>query len=124
MADKMLKLKISLNFVVFGFHCNHFFRIIPCKIVFFTLHVRNFQNFCQKPSINHNVPLTQSTTSEFFLNNTNLTFLAFLFKIDIKLFQNQQNIKLAPVGIELITPTIYALQGRCLFHSATQTCVE
>ena len=27
---------------------------------------------------------------EFFLNNTNLTFLAFLYKIDIERFQNQQ----------------------------------
>ena len=27
---------------------------------------------------------------EFFLNNTNLTFLAFLYKIDITGFQNQQ----------------------------------
>ena len=27
---------------------------------------------------------------EFFLNNTNMTFLAFLYKIDIKVFQNQQ----------------------------------
>ena len=26
MADKILKLKISLNFVMFGFHCNHFFQ--------------------------------------------------------------------------------------------------
>ena len=30
---------------------------------------------------------------EFFLNNTNLTLLAFLYKIDIKGFQNQQEIK-------------------------------
>ena len=29
-------------------------------------------------------------TIEVFLNNTNLTFLAFLYKIDIKGFQNQQ----------------------------------
>ena len=27
---------------------------------------------------------------EFFLNNTNLTFLAFLYKIDIEGFQNEQ----------------------------------
>ena len=27
---------------------------------------------------------------EFFLNNTNLTLLAFLYKIDIEWFQNQQ----------------------------------
>ena len=27
---------------------------------------------------------------EFFLNNTNLTFLAVLYKIDMKGFQNQQ----------------------------------
>ena len=38
---------------------------------------------------------------EFFLNNTILTFLAFLNKIDIQGFQNEQNIKLFPVGIEL-----------------------
>ena len=28
---------------------------------------------------------------DFFLNNTNLTFLAFLYKFDIEEFQNQQN---------------------------------
>ena len=49
-------------------------------------------------------------TIEFFLNKTNLTFLAFLYKIDIKGFQNEQKIKLPPVGIELITPTIYGLE--------------
>ena len=31
---------------------------------------------------------------EFFLKNTDLTFLAFLYKIDIEGFQNQQKIKL------------------------------
>ena len=51
------------------------------------------------------------------------TYLAFLYKRDIKGFiKFQQKIKLSPVGIELTT-TIYGLQGRCLFHSATQTCV-
>ena len=49
-------------------------------------------------------------TIEFFLNNTNLTFLAFLYKIDIKGVQNQQKIKLPPLGIELTTPTIYGLE--------------
>ena len=34
---------------------------------------------------------------EFFLNNTNLTFLAFLYKIDITGFQNQQK-KIASTG--------------------------
>ena len=43
-------------------------------------------------------------TFEFFLNNTNLTFLAFLYKIGIEGFQNQQK-KLPPPGIELTTPT-------------------
>ena len=57
-----------------------------------------------------------------FPKHTNLTFLAFLSKIDIKGFQNQQKIKLPPVGIELTTPSIYGLQNTCLFHSATQTC--
>ena len=47
---------------------------------------------------------------EFFLNNTNLTFLAFLYKIDIQGFQNQQKIKLPLAGIELTTPTIYGLE--------------
>ena len=41
---------------------------------------------------------------EFFLNNTNLTFLAFLYKIYIMGFQNQQK-NLPPLGIELPTPT-------------------
>ena len=31
-----------------------------------------------------------SLSFEFSLNNTNLTFLAFLYKIDIEGFQNQQ----------------------------------
>ena len=31
-----------------------------------------------------------SVTLEFFLNNTNLSFLAFLYQIDNKGFQNQQ----------------------------------
>ena len=37
--------------------------------------------------------------NEFFLINTNRTFLAFLYKIDIKGIQNQQKIKLPPLGI-------------------------
>ena len=41
---------------------------------------------------------------EFFLNNTNLTFLVFLYKIYITGFQNQQK-KMPPLGIELTTPT-------------------
>ena len=44
---------------------------------------------------------------EFFLNNTNLTFLAFSYKIYIKGVQNQQKIKLPPLGIELTTLAIY-----------------
>ena len=43
------------------------------------------------------------------MDNTNLTFLALLYKIDIEGFQNQQKIKLPPAGIELTTPTIHAL---------------
>ena len=42
----------------------------------------------------------------FLLNDTNLTLLAFLYKIDIKGFQNQQKIMLPPVGTELTIPTI------------------
>ena len=57
---------------------------------------------------------------EFFLNNTNLTFLAFVYKFDINGFQNQQIIKLPLAGIELTTPTIYEY----LTHSATQTRAE
>ena len=34
----------------------------------------------------------------------------------------QQKVKLPPVGIELTTPTIYGLEGRCLLYSAAQTC--
>ena len=59
-----------------------------------------------------------------FLNDTDVTFLEFSYKIDIRGFQNQQKINLPPVGIKLTTPSIYGLEGRCLFHSATQTCVE
>ena len=60
---------------------------------------------------------------EFFLNNTNLTFLAFLYKIDIKEIQIQQKIKFPPVGFQLTTPTIYGLEFPCLTHSATESCV-
>ena len=49
---------------------------------------------------------TWMKTFEFFLNNTNLTFLAFLYKIDIMGFQSQQEIKLPPVGTKFTTPTI------------------
>ena len=55
-----------------------------------------------------------------FQNNTNLTFLAFLYKIGVQGFQNQQKINV----IELTTLAINELEGRCLLHSAIQTCVE
>ena len=42
---------------------------------------------------------------EIFLNNTNLTFLAFLYKI-VQGVSKSAKIKLPPVGIELTTPTI------------------
>ena len=45
---------------------------------------------------------------DIFLNNTNLTFLSFLYTIDIKGFQ--QKLKLPLVGIELTTPTITGLE--------------
>ena len=51
-----------------------------------------------------------STVIEFFLNNTNLTFLVFLYKIDNRVLKFQQKIKLPPVGIELTTPTITGLE--------------
>ena len=46
---------------------------------------------------------------EFFPNYKNLTFLAFLYKLDIKGFQNQQKVKLPPVRIILTTLIIYPL---------------
>ena len=42
--------------------------------------LNRFNNCCSSPSL----------TFEFFLNNTNLTFLAFLYKIDITGLQKQQ----------------------------------
>ena len=50
------------------------------------------------------------TTFEFFLNNTNLTFLAVLYKIDIDEVSKSAKIKLPPLGIELTTPIIYGLE--------------
>ena len=44
---------------------------------------------------------------EVFVNNTNLTFLSFLYKISIEV---SQKIKLPPVGLELTTLTITGLQ--------------
>ena len=41
--------------------------------------------------------LSKIFSVKFFLNNTDLTNLAFLYKIDIKGFQNQQKIKSPPV---------------------------
>ena len=43
------------------------------------------------------MPITRCSPIEFFLNNTNLTFLAFLYKIDIKGVQDEQKIKLPPL---------------------------
>ena len=40
--------------------------------------------------MNLNIQFFNKDIIEFFLNNTNLTFLAFLYKIDIMGFQNQQ----------------------------------
>ena len=39
---------------------------------------------------NQHVDQTGKESTEFFLKNTNRTFLAFLYKIDITGFQNQQ----------------------------------
>ena len=62
--------------------------------------------------------------TKVFVFNTNLAFLTLLYKNDIEGFQKfQQKINLPPVGIELTTPTINGLEVRCLFHSATQTCI-
>ena len=48
---------------------------------------------------------------EFFLNNTNLTFLTFLYKIDIVGFQKvSAKTKLSPVGIELAKPILRGLE--------------
>ena len=62
-------------------------------------------------------------TVEFFLSTTNLHKFdipgIFFYKIDIKGFQNQVKMKLSLVGIELTTPAIYGLEGRCLLHYAT-----
>ena len=56
--------------------------------------------------------------------NVTLSFLTFLYKIDIekysKMFINK-NIKLPLAGIELTTLVINRLEGKCLLHSATQT---
>ena len=43
---------------------------------------------------------------ECFVNNTNLTFLVFLYKTDNKALNFQQKIKLPPVGIELTLGTL------------------
>ena len=51
----------------------------------------------------------RNPSPESLLHNTNVTFLAFLYKFDIKGFQNQHKIKLLPVRIELTAPTIYGL---------------
>ena len=45
-------------------------------------------------------------TIEFFLNNTNLTFLAFLYKIDIDTLQEHQKFR-TETEISLISDTIY-----------------
>ena len=55
-------------------------------------------------------------TVEFFLINTNMTFLAVLYKIDIEGFKNQK-IKLPPLGIELTTPSM-DYNSSCLTNSA------
>ena len=41
-------------------------------------------------NLNHLKTQNRLKTIEFFLNNTNLIFLAVLYKIDIEGFQNQQ----------------------------------
>ena len=62
-------------------------------------------------SISHGNMASQAVDGD----HTKMTFLAFLYKIDIKGFQK---IKLPPVGIKLTTPTIHGLPGGCLTHSA------
>ena len=48
---------------------------------------------------------------KIFVFNTNLAFLAFLYKIDIYGFEKfQQKLMFTPVGIELTKPTITALE--------------
>ena len=59
---------------------------------------------------------------EVFVFNKNLTFLYKLTLMVLKSFS--KNINLSQVGIELTTLTTNGLEARCLFHSATHTCVE
>ena len=47
---------------------------------------------------------------EFFLNNTNLTFLTYLYKTDSRALKFQQKITLLPVEIRLTTPIITGLE--------------
>ena len=53
---------------------------------------------------------------EYFLNNTNLTFLAFLHKIDKRALKIQQKIKLSPLGIGFTTPTLSCLRAIPQIH--------
>ena len=76
----------------------------------YPLTVRIHCNWLTDYTIDHSSIEQNSLAIEFFLNNTNLTFLAFLYKIDNEGFQNQQKIKLPPAGIELTRPTIYGLE--------------
>ena len=55
----------------------------------------------------HTLPKGIVFTLEVFVNNTNLTFLSFLYKISIKVSEKN---KVPPVGFELTTLTITGLQ--------------
>ena len=71
-------------------------------------------NVLQIESFSEVVVTICEETLEFSLNNTNLTFLAFLYKIDIKGFQNQQKNKVASSGNQTHNTN----------HFTTQTYVE
>ena len=70
-------------------------------------------------SIDKNVSLEDPI--EFFLNNTNLTFPAFLYKIYIKGFKISR--KVASSETQTYN-TNHLWITRQSYHSATQTCVE
>ena len=70
---------------------------------------------------NHTVYLhIISQTIEFFLNNTNLTFLAFLYKIDIEGIQNQQKESCLHWEWNLQHQPSMDYNTNCLIHSATK----
>ena len=104
---------IGKNVLISKFHVKSLFKK-AFQLLFFTKSTHTFEFLTVAHPVAKRahrskvrcIEKTYGSLSEFFLNNTNLTFLAFLYKIYITGFQNQQkNYPNSTIRIPTALPT-------------------